>query len=95
MLKVFNDSNIRFVLEAGGEKVTVVPGKFIDLDEKFTADVTFRVAVEGGALKVYDDISAAEKLVKDHTERPVEEPEAPITVEDTKTKTAAKKTAKK
>ena len=93
MFKVFNDSLRKFQLEAqDGEVMIVPPGKFVNIDDKFEADVTFRVAVAGGDLKVYDDVRAAEKLIREHEERPVEEPEVPVTIE---TARSAKKQVRK
>lgn len=88
MYKVFNDSIHRFQLESGNKRLTILPGKFVDVDEEFAADVTFRVAVAGGDLKVYDDVKAAEKLIKEHEERPVADPVAPKTIEDVGNATA-------
>lgn len=83
MLKVFNDSNRKFQLEApDGEKVVIFPGKFCNIDEKFQADITCRVAMSGGELKLYSDVKAAEKMIKDHEERQPEEPRVPATIED-------------
>ena len=82
MYKVFNNSMRRFQLESGNKKLTILPGKFYDVADEFAADVTFRVAVAGGDLKVYDDVSAAEKLIKEHEARPVVDPVPPKTIED-------------
>lgn len=96
MYKVFNNSLRKFVIEAGGKTMTLAPGKFANVPEEFEEDVTFRVAVAGGDLKIYDDVKAAEKLIKDHEAKTLEEPKEVVTVEnaDKAAKTPKGKAAK-
>jgi hypothetical protein len=68
-MRVFNKSNRLFQLEAGGEKMLVAPRKLIEVEEKFTHDLTYKTAVQAGdleeltAAKVIADANIQEQIV--------------------------------
>lgn len=68
-MRVFNKSNRLFQLEADGDKLLVAPRKLVDVEEKFTQDLTYKMAVVAGdleeltAAKVAADAGLQEKIV--------------------------------
>ena len=87
MLRIFNKSNRMFQLEDGGDKVLVAPRKVLSLEERFTNDITYKVAVEAGdieELTAAADNAVAVEQTKE--EKPLEKIQHPDTMETTDAK---------
>lgn len=79
-VKIFND-RATFLLKAeDGEKLKVPPMGFMDVPEKFTGDITFKMAVKAGVIKVFETTAQGEALERQAYEpaqaEPEEQPEA-------------------
>lgn len=50
-MRIFNKSNRLFQLQSGAETMMVGPRKLLDLPERFTEDITYRMAFEAGDIE--------------------------------------------
>ena len=71
MVNVFNASNPprRFQLrDADNHTMDIMPGRFYDVPDSFTGDITFKTALACGDLKQFEGKSGGDLLEKEATE---------------------------
>ena len=79
-VKIFNDRATFLLKAADGAKLKVPPMGFMDIPEKFTGDITFKMAVKARVIKVFETTKQGDKLEQQayepaKTEQPAEAPE--------------------
>lgn len=75
MLRIYNKYRTFLLFAPDGTRHVVPPMAFDELDEKFTADITFRSALEAGEITIFESAKQGDTIERETHELPKAEPE--------------------